>query len=107
MINIASILNTIKGLILGYYTSNSPAVITVLNQYAKDAESRLTNIATGALKGELSYAFVTNALKAETVNLKDQLLSVGEIVAADLEQIINSAVAVFENALKAAIPPSA
>jgi len=100
MFNIDNILGTMKQVLLAIFSEKKPAVVKAVDGYIADAKIRLGNLAEGALSGELSYKFVTERLKEEPVNIKDQLLSVGEIIAADIEQVVNRAVAVFEGALK-------
>lgn len=102
-IDIQSVLDEIKKLLLNSISNNSPKVKKVVLGYVADAETRLSNLAEGALSGELSYQFVVERLQEETINVRDQLISVGEIIGANLDELAKAVVAIFENALKNAI----
>lgn len=104
MPNIKAILDLIKSILLNSYTANLPLAKTVINKYIVDAESRFVTLTTGAVSGQLSYKEVVQFLKDEAVNLEDDLISVGEIVGSDLQQLIASALGIFEGILKASIP---
>ena len=104
-IDIDSVLSDMKRLLLTL-ADFRPAVAQAVNGYIGDAKERLSNLAEGALSGQLSYPFVIARLKEEPTNVKNQIFSIGEIIAADVEETVNRAVDIFENALKDVIPAS-
>jgi predicted amino acid-binding ACT domain protein len=106
-INIDQVLSTMKRILLTVFNQDKPAVVAAVDGYIADSKERLSNLAVGAISGELSFKFVTERLKEETVNLKDQMLSVGEIIASDLQEVINKAVDIYEGAIKNAIDEQA
>jgi hypothetical protein len=98
-INFEQITKSITDILLGIFDQNKPTVIAVVDGYIADSKGRITNLAQGVVSGELSYAFVVKRLKEEAVNVKDYALSIGEIIAADIQSIVNKIVAIFQNAL--------
>lgn len=106
-INVTSVVDQIKTLLLAQFNSDALEVKTAVIGYAADAEVRFKNLAEGILlpEGEnLSYSFVVARLKEEPMIIKDQFLSVTQMVGADLQDIANKAVDILEVALKGAIP---
>lgn len=99
-IDINEVLKTMKQI----FSRTIPGVGDVIDEYLSDSKERLTNIAEGAISGELSYAFVTKRLKEEATNLKAYLLSLGQIIAADIEEAVYNAISIFESEIKQAIP---
>lgn len=101
---IKKVLDAMINLLKGYYGGSSSTVIAVLEQYGANAEKRLSDLAKAALSGQASWAFVAARLKDEASNIKNELLSVEQIVATDAQELINDAVAIFETALKNSLP---
>lgn len=102
-INFEQISASLSNILLGIFNQNKPAVIAAVNGYISDSKDRLQHLAEGAAKGELSYREVIDHLKEEAINMKDYLLSIGLIIASDIQQIINKAVDIFQFALNSAI----
>lgn len=102
IIDINSVLDTMKKI----FSKTIPEVAEAVDGYIADSKERLKNLAEGAISGELSYAFVTKRLKEEAVTMKNYLLSLGQIVAAGVEEKVNEAIDLFESEIKAAIPDS-
>lgn len=98
-INITKILLTMIAFLRKAYSKDSPAVQYAIAGYAIDAKGRLGDIATGSLTGELSGAEILKALKEEELNLKNQLLSIGEIVGADLQELAGDTMNLFTGTL--------
>lgn len=101
-IDINKALNAIKDI----FSQSVPKITAIVDHYLEDSKERLTNLAEGAISGELSYAFVTKRLKEEGTNLKAYFLSLGQIIAADVEEAVNKAITSFEKEIKQAIPDS-
>lgn len=99
-INIDAILETMRNV----FSDTIPEVSSVVEEYLTDSKERLTNLAEGAISGELSYAFVTRRLKEEPITVKNYLLSVGQIVSALVEKKVTDAIDVFEKGIKTFIP---
>lgn len=102
-INFEQITKSLTDILLGIFDQNKPAVMKAVEGYIVDSKDRLTNLAEGAVSGELSYSFVVKRLKEEAVNLKDYALSIGEIIASDVQDIVNKVVAIFQFALNDAL----
>lgn len=102
-INFDEIKSSLIAFLTGIFNQNKPVVIEAINGYISDSKERITHLAEGAASGELSYAFVTERLKEEAVNIKDYLLSIGEIVASDVQEIVNKAVDIFQHAINDAL----
>lgn len=99
-IDIESVLDTMKKI----FSDTIPEVSRVVNEYLADSKERLSNLAEGAISGELSYAFVIKRLKEEPVTMKNYLLSIGQIISASFEKKITDAISLFESEIKSAIP---
>lgn len=103
LINIQSILDLMKATLMVAFNSNKPVVIDAVNGYLADGEKRLTHLANGMLSGELDYKFVVKRLAEEKVTIIDQLLSIEQIVAADIQDLANRIVGIFRTAVDDAI----
>lgn len=102
-INFDQIGQSIKDILINIFDQNKPEVITIVDGYITDSRGRLLHLAEGAAKGELSYKEVLDYLKKEATVMKDYLLSVGLIIASDIQAIINKAVDIFQFAINDAI----
>ena len=102
-INFQEIEKSLTDFLMGIFAKNKPAVAAAINGYIADSKDRIMHLAEGAAKGELSYSFVVERLKEEAVNIKDYLLSVGEILAADIQEIANKAIDIFQHAINDSI----
>lgn len=102
-INFPEVTKSLTDFLLAFFTENKPAVITAVNQFVTDSSERITGLAESAAKGQVSYTFVVERLKEEAINLKDYLLALGEIIAADIQQIINKTVDTLQTAINQAI----
>lgn len=92
-----------KTTILSEVSTNSPDIMAAATSYISQGEERLKSLALGALNGELSYEFVVLRLKEEEITLKDTLIGLEQMVAADVTTLINKLIAIFETLLKNAI----
>lgn len=101
--DIQPIINQMRDLLVAAYVKDLPAVTTAVSGYLADAEKRLADLAEGSLSGELTGAEVLTALGEEGANLKNQLLSIGEIIGADLQDLVNKALNVFTGQLMDAL----
>lgn len=102
-INFDEIKGSLITFLTGIFNQNKPAVIEAINTYIAESKTRIAHLAEGAASGELSYSFVTERLKEEAVNIKDYLLSIGEIIASDVQEIVNKAVDIFQHAINDAL----
>jgi hypothetical protein len=102
-INFQNISSDLIVILESIFQKNKPAVVSAVNQYISDSKDRITHLAEGAASGELAYSFVVERLKEEAVNIKDYLLSIGEIILSDVQQIVNDTVDIFQKALNEAI----
>lgn len=84
-------------------TSNSPDIIAAATSYAANGEQRLKDTAVNALNGDLSYSFVVLRLKEEEITLKDSLIGLEQMAAADITTLVNKLIGIFEGLLKTAI----
>jgi hypothetical protein len=101
--DINTILKQIETFLFTSLTSVLASEKTVITGYLETAKTRLTDLAKGSLSGELKGAEVVKALGEETTNLKDEMLSLGEIAGADLQQIANDAINIFTGFLMDAL----
>lgn len=92
-----------KSSILQALTTNKPDLIAAGMSYIAKAEQRLKDEAVAAINGDLDYAFVVRRLKEEETTLKDALIGIEQMLAADIQVLINNLVMIFENLLKSAI----
>ncbi len=102
-INIQSILDVMKSTLLLYVNSNKAEVIAEATQYFDEGKTRLSELADGLLSGQLSYAFGVKRFKEEGTNIVDQLLSIEQLIAGDVQEIANKVVDIFRNAIDNAI----
>ena|SRR6185503_1230019 len=101
--DIAPILKQIETYLLSAFTSYSPTLRSVIAGYLSSAATRLTDLAEGSLSGQLTGAQVVKALSEEAQNLEDEILSVGEIVGSDVQEIANNAISIFTGSLMDAL----
>ena len=101
--DIDPIIKSIEQFLISALAKDLPAVKNAISGYLVDAKKRLEDLAKGSLSGQLKGAEVIHALNEEALNLKNQLLSVGEIVGADLQDLINKALNIFTGRLMDAL----
>lgn len=104
-INLQFILNAIKNILLSALKESSDEAKLAVSGYISDATERLNNLAQGAISGELSYKFVQERLKEEVVTLKNQLLSLSQILGANVNvlDLASLAMVLFETYIRDAI----
>ena len=107
MINIQSIVdqlyNSFKQEVLTAITSDAPAIITVATGYVANEEKTLKDLAFGVLNGDLKADFVIRRLNEVKTDLIDSLISIEQIVASDIQVLVNNLITLFENLLKTAV----
>ena len=102
-INIDEIGDAMIAILESLFQNEKAEVWVALTGYINDQKTDLMNLADGAISGDLSYAFVIRRLKEKVITIKDYLLSIGEMIAADIVAIVNKAVDIFRFALNDAI----
>lgn len=106
-INIQSIVdqiyNSFKQDVITAIANDAPAIISVATGYVANEEKTLKDLATGALSGELAWDFVVRRLNEIKTDLIDSLISIEQIVASDIQTLVNNLIALFENLLKSAV----
>lgn len=106
-INIQSIVdqiyNSFKQDVITTVTTDLPSIISVAESYVSNEEKTLKDLATGALSGDLAWDFVVRRLKEIEIDLIDSLISIEQIVASDIQTLVNNLITLFENLLKSAV----
>lgn len=102
-IDIQAVLDLMKNSLLVFVNSKKPEVINAATGYFEQGKERLTQLAQDMLSGELSYKFGVERLKEEKENVIDQLLSIEQMVASDIQEIANKVVDIFRNAIDGVI----
>jgi len=97
------LISDFKQSIFAVLTKDAPAIIAAATDYVAEGEQRLKDLATNALKGDLAYDFVVRRLKEEEITLKDSLLGIEQMTAADIQNLVNNLITIFENLLKSTI----
>ena len=106
-IDITGLANTVvsdfKQSVLTAIADDAPAIIEAATAYIADGEQRLKDLAVNALNSELAYDFVVRRLKEEATTLKDALIGIEQMIAADIQSLVNNLISIFENLLKTVI----
>jgi hypothetical protein len=97
------IYNSFKQDVLTAVTNDLPAIVTVATGYVANEEKTLKDLATGALSGDLAWDFVVRRLKEIETDLIDSLISIEQIVASDIQTLVDNLITLFENLLKTAV----
>lgn len=101
--NIQEVLNSLTGILKSAVTQDLPAVEIVVAGYVTSAGPRLTTLASGVASGEISSKELVLKLKDEEINLEAQLLSIGQIIGADLKELATKGLSIIVGALNDAV----
>lgn len=106
--DIKSVLEAIEKILLGALKDSSVEAKLAVSGYITDATLRFDHYAQGALSGELSKEFVAERIKEEIETLKNQLLSISQIVGAkvNIVDLITLSMVIYETFLQDAINKS-
>ena len=106
-INITAITDTIYANfmqeVLATVSNESPKIIAVAMSYGVGVEKGLKDLAIGALNGELSFDFVVRRLEELKTDFFAALISIEQIIASDVQSLVNKLISFFEGLLKSAI----
>lgn len=92
-----------KQSVLTAITQDVPAIVEAATAYVAEGEQRLKDLAINTLNGELAYDFVVRRLKEEATTLKDALIGIEQMIASDIEALVQNLLSIFENLLKSVI----
>lgn len=100
---VAHLIEDFNQSILSAVTQDLPAVKDAAKAWALEGKDRLTHLAENTLNGELQFDFVVRRLKEEEVTLKDALIGVEQMLAADIEALATKIISGFEGLLRKTI----
>lgn len=92
-----------KNAVISTVTTDSPALIAVATSYIIDEEKTLKDLVSGTLSGELAADFLIRRVNDVKEDLINSLLSIEQILASDIQTLVNKLITIFENILKAAV----
>jgi hypothetical protein len=105
--NIQSIVDDLysafKQAVLTAVTKNTPALIDAASGYLSNEEKTLKDLASGVLNGELKADFVIRRLNEVKQDLVASLISLEQIIASDIEVLVNNLILLFEDLIKKAV----
>jgi hypothetical protein len=84
-------------------SSAAPKIISVSASYLVNEEKTLKDLGTTFLSGEIDVDFLKRRLEDVKTDLINALLSIEQIIASEIESLVNSLINIFEGLLSAAL----
>lgn len=89
--------------VLSAVATDSPKLIAVAMTYGVGVEKGLKDLAAGALSSELAFDFVVRRLEELKTDFFAALISIEQIIASDIQALVNRLITFFEGLLKTEI----
>lgn len=101
--NVQEVLKSLTGVLTSAVTEDTPALQSVVTGYVMKAAPRLETLAAGVASGDISSKELVLKLKDEEENLEAELLSIGQIIGADLADAAGKGLSIIVGALNDSI----
>lgn len=94
---------TFKTSVLTTVANGVPELISVATEYVKGEEKLLKDLGVQFLNKQIDLPFLEERLKEVKTDFIDSLISLEQIIASDIQTLVNSLIDMFANLLQAAL----